>query len=608
MTGLRRAVARRRERAALAGRDERGAIAIIAAISMTMLIAATSLAFDIGREVDTNRTVQAVADAVSLDAADFLDGTAPAAADPYNPIGGTTYQLAQVVQYEAAESALRNGVSTAKAAGDAVVLGQCSSSTSCPTFTALETCPLTVALPTPVPAGTASPGMACLPATGASPGAVANAVRVQASDVTSFVFAVGNATSDRTATAIRVYNGGCCGGGGGGGGSPSQPVGVSAFSLGSTLLDFSNPLVDSVLSQELGTSTASISLLSYSGLAGADVSLGDILAANTSVGTLTQLLDTQVSPQTALGYVYNALVAQGTSSSLAAAGQLNTAFGINGTGGGSITAAGGVTLCQLVDLSGGTSACTASPSALGPAAYAEFSAANLLTGIASVSGEGHAIGISISGLGILDATVTAVSPLAVAGPGPADQPSCPTGLAPCPVQATDTQASVSLQLAGLDLLGLVTTSINLQVAGATATATLDGLSCGTSPATETATIDGTSYAATVSPTFDLNGINVAGTTVSVGAGPFSFTFDGPFGAGSPAPQNSSGTDPAINVTAPSGTGLGLLIDSVLGTLSTDLNTLLDPALTPVLSALGINLGVATVADNYVNCATSVLVG
>lgn len=590
--------------------DDRGAIAVIAAIAMTMLLAATALSFDIGREVDTNRSVQAVADAVALDAADFLDGTAASAPDPYAPIGGTTYQLAQVVQYQAAESAFRNGVVPAAAALDQVVLGTCPSTTSCDAFTPVETCPLSDALATP--ALSASPGgTSCAPVAGAAAGTVINAVRVQARSTTSFVFAVGAATSIRAATAMRAFSPGAGTPPGGGSGNPpggsSGPIGVSAFSLGATLLDFSNPLVDQVLSQELGTSTANISLLSYAGLAGADVSLGDILSANSSVGTLSQLLDTQVSPATALGWLYNALVAQNTSAATAAAGQLRTALGIDGTGAGSITAAAGVTLCQLVDLSGGASACSASGPALGPAAYAEFSAASFLTGVAAVSDEHHFVGIQVSGLGVLDAEVTAVSPEAVAGPGPADQPSCPAGLSPCPVTATNTQASVTLKVANLSL-GVTSVSINLQVTGADATARLDGLSCGASLASESVTINGTSDAATVAPSFVVAGISLQGTTVSVGGGPFTATFNGPFGAGLPVAQSSRTTGPTITVAPPSSGSLGLLAGAVLTPLTTLLDTVLDPALPPVLEALGVNLGFATVADNYVNCAASVLVG
>ena len=80
-------------------REERGAIAVITAIAMTMVMGATALSFDIGREVDTNRFVQATADAVALDAANFVDGSPAASIDSYTPIGGSQYELAQIIQY-----------------------------------------------------------------------------------------------------------------------------------------------------------------------------------------------------------------------------------------------------------------------------------------------------------------------------------------------------------------------------------------------------------------------------------------------------------------------------------------------------------------------------
>jgi uncharacterized membrane protein len=568
----------------------------MAAISMTMILAATALSFDIGREVDTNRSVQAVADEVALDAADFIDGTAASAQD-YNVAinNNTTYSLAQVIQYEATESALRNGV--ADGGSDSVIMGTCSSSRQCPTFTQIETCPFSTALAS---AGAGS----CTAVAGADPTTVINAVRVDASSVTSFVFQAGSATSNRTATAMRVFRGSVTTGGGGPPGGSSGQTGVSAFSLGSGLLNFQNPYVDQVLSQELGTSSAAISALSNSGLAGVDVTLGQILAANTQVGTLSNLLNNDMSPGTALSDYYKALVDQDTTAAVAAYGNLSEALGVGPDGATGVGASGGVELCNLVDLSGGTNACNASSSgALAPAAYAEINAATFLTDVAALSDANHAVDVSVGGLGVLEATVTTVSPVAVAGPGPAEpvgQP-CPRGLGPCPVRATQTQADATLTLDDLSLGDLGSVNISLQVTGAVANAKLTGLSCGTSESTETATIAGNTEAATVAPSFTIAGNSITGTSVSVGQGSFSNTFDGPFGANEPAAWSTSNSNPNIVLSAPSGLGaVAALLNAALSSL--------DSALTPILQAQGINLGYATVADNYVNCETTVLVG
>ena len=47
------------------GSDERGAVAVIFAISMAIILAAAAFSFDIGRVVDANRSMQSVADAVA---------------------------------------------------------------------------------------------------------------------------------------------------------------------------------------------------------------------------------------------------------------------------------------------------------------------------------------------------------------------------------------------------------------------------------------------------------------------------------------------------------------------------------------------------------------
>ena len=574
-------------------REERGAIAVITAIAMTMIMGATALSFDIGREVDTNRFVQATADAVALDAANFVDGSPAASIDSYTPIGGSQYELAQIIQYEAAQSAIRNNVSTADLPGDSVTLGSCSTTSPC-AFVPVESCPLTETLPVP---DSGSPG-ACSLVTGADPTTAINAVQVSASSVTSFVFQAGSATSVRTATAMRSFANSTQA-------HPKMPT--SAFSLGSTLLDFNNPLVDQVLSQELGTSAANISALSYSGLVGATVSLGDIVAANASVGTLYNLLNTSASPATLLGYYYNALLAQHTPAAGAAATNLNMALGVTGSGSSQISGGANATvkLCQLVDLSGQQSSCGVSGSALDPAAYAQVDAVSFLTGVASLSGQGHAVGINIGIAQLLNATVTLVTPMVTVGPGPADDP-CPSGYSDCPLTAGNQQGSVNLTIANVSLGSLLPLlDVSLTAGAADANATLSGLSCGISsadPAT-TATLSGTTTAATLSGSLTVAGTTAPLASASVAASTFTHTFDGPFGSGQPAPWESTNTMATVVLQPPPSSLLGSLFSPVTSIL----NTVLAPALGPVLSALGVNLGYATLIDNYVNCDNATLV-
>ena len=55
-------------------RDERGTVLVVVSIAMVVMIGSTALAVDIGQLTSTNRTLQAVADAVALDSARSLNG------------------------------------------------------------------------------------------------------------------------------------------------------------------------------------------------------------------------------------------------------------------------------------------------------------------------------------------------------------------------------------------------------------------------------------------------------------------------------------------------------------------------------------------------------
>jgi uncharacterized membrane protein len=55
-------------------RDERGTVLVVVSIAMVVMIGSTALAVDIGQMTSKNRTLQAVADAVALDAARNLNG------------------------------------------------------------------------------------------------------------------------------------------------------------------------------------------------------------------------------------------------------------------------------------------------------------------------------------------------------------------------------------------------------------------------------------------------------------------------------------------------------------------------------------------------------
>ncbi|MGH9120986.1 MAG: pilus assembly protein TadG-related protein, partial [Acidimicrobiales bacterium] len=224
-------------------RDERGAVIVVVALSMTVLMAATALSFDIGREVDENRTVQAVADAAALDAANFLTGSA------------NSPTLDSSLTTQAVDSATRNG------------------------FTTSSTQTVTTTPGTWTVAGGFS---AVSPSDSTT---IPDAVQVSVAAPTTFVFLPGTATSTRRATAVRQLAGSpppCPGCQGSGALTPDAALTVGSFIVG---VDTSqSALLNGLLGGALGT-TLNLSAVGYQGLAAADINMNDILSANAGVGT-----------------------------------------------------------------------------------------------------------------------------------------------------------------------------------------------------------------------------------------------------------------------------------------------------------------------------------
>lgn len=603
----------RRFLAWLTGRaNERGAILVISAIALPVLLTATALAFDIGREVDTNRSTQALADAVALDGAQFIDGQSATAADPYVQINGTNdYQLAQVIQYEAAESALRNSV--ADWPDDTVSMGTCAASgdEACATFTPIEDCPLSTVLPTPAPGSSPGVGGECYqdPSAGKDASAAITAVQVHASEVTSFVFQVGSTTSNKYATAMLVYPSSCQSNcstttttvpGSTTTTVPCQTnclVGESAFSLGTSLANVSPTLVNAFLPKWLDDSSFDVTAVGWEGLLDSDVSIGDILAANPSVGTLSNLLEVPISLPTLVQYLYNTYVAEDSP----AAAELSESIGASGTIASNIGASTTVELCQLISLDG-VSSCNDGGTTLAPVAYTDVSAAQFLTGVAELANGVNFANVSVSGLGVVNGSVTAISGVYQTPLGPADQPSCPTGFTPCPLTANEEQVGASLTIASPSLTG-ITVDLSLQVTGASATATLADLDCGTGPTNESATIDGSSSVASVTATMKVNtGLTQTSVPVTISApgSTIQDTFTGPFGDSSPAPQSQSSN---LSVQL----GSSGLTGALLTSFDSYVTNTLDPDLAPLLSELGVNVGNTQVTDQLVDCQVPALV-
>ena len=222
-------------------RDERGAVFVLVAVAMTALIGATALAVDIGLLTNNNRTLQARADVIALDAARTLGGQTSVV------LSGPTGATVLAVQ----ASAARNLVPFTSLTVD---LGNWDNDTS--TFTVLATPVIDGVIQTVT--NTSAP----------------KAVRITAKGTVDFAFRSGAQTTNRKAIAV-------------------QEAEVS-FRVGSFLAGTTGAQ-DTVLNAIFGDAFHA-QVLSYQGLASANVTL-EQLGLNMPVTALspTEVLNTSIS-------------------------------------------------------------------------------------------------------------------------------------------------------------------------------------------------------------------------------------------------------------------------------------------------------------------------
>lgn len=214
--------------------DERGAVMIIATVGIVLAMISAALAVDLGRLAADKRADQKLADLGALDASRNVNAACQRAKDSMQRHG---LARATLVCNEA--------IPPTNAAGDDVLLGTISA------------------------AGTFIPDLT---------GKVVQ-VKVRSSFSAAFPFVSGpDRTSGKAMAAIEDK---------------------AQVSVGSTLANFSAaslPVLNPVLTQFLGlTPPAALSLVSYQGLAQGSVSINEIAAADASLGTPSQLLNTSVS-------------------------------------------------------------------------------------------------------------------------------------------------------------------------------------------------------------------------------------------------------------------------------------------------------------------------
>lgn len=504
-------------------RDEKGAVLVIVAAAMAMLMGAAALSVDVGREVVDNRTLQAVADAVAMDAVELLNGSPAASVYP------------TVVQ-EADAAAARNGFTPASAGGPAgnelsVTLGLWNQSGSgSSAFTALSDTD-----PTDVP----------------------SAVQVQVSSDLGYVFQTGSQTLARTATAGTIPEAG--------------------FTLGTYLASFDSTQV-AVLNSLLSTLGASVSLTAagYQGLAAASVTFDDLLAADSSLGSLGNLLSASFPDKTLLDDLGTALGNE--ASALESDSQPTQAAALEAAQSSVDSLAGGtstrdsIDLCDLVDVG---SSCAPSGADAGSASVDVLS---VVTGLAEVAAGTKGFQLSLGVGSALTVSASVVHPAVTQPPGPVG------------TQVETDQADASVEMS----LGLGST-LTITAAGAQADAALSSVDCAASPQTTGYSVQ-TNGAGLVATATTALGSYSADDTITGGSG--SLTFDAPW---TPADgQSVSTASPGLSFTFQSApASVSTLVAPVLSEL--------DPELPDILTALGIGVAGATVVSSPTYCQAPTLV-
>lgn len=247
--------------------EQRGAISILAALSLLFVIASAAMTLDIGQAAWKKRDLQKVVDVISLDAVRAVGDRKPASG---------CSALARQFAEEAADrndfdydnTALGNGMSVTIGVGDAATK----------TFTVTTSCD------------------------------AANAVHVTATSRSDNRFMPGNVGLNTEAYAVMD--------------------GWATYLLGSKLVSIdstTSPILNAVIGDMLG-GTVNLSAVGYNGLAAATIELGDVWT-NLGLGTPSQILNSEVTMGQLLTATINALNNQGDASSVYAATVLGTLQG-----------------------------------------------------------------------------------------------------------------------------------------------------------------------------------------------------------------------------------------------------------------------------------------
>lgn len=490
-------------------RPDRGAVLVVAVPALVMAIAAAALGVDIGRIALDRRNDQKVADLAALDAARAIGFI-------LNTTNQAGYQSA--AQTAAVASAARNNF--VSGTGGRTITATIGSIDSNNVFQS----------------------------TGSS------AVRVVASSYLAYAFRPGGRTVSATGVAFV--------------GNP-----IAAFSVGSQLvsLNTNRAYLDPLLKGMLGASAA-LTAVSYDGLATGNVALSALqtalLANNIQVGTVDQLLNTNIKVTDLLSATATALGAS------TATTEINDLLAAN------LSSTAVVKLADLLDVA------TPSDSAVLASKINVFQMVNGAAQLAN--GQNFAslgTGISLGSLATMDASVKVVSP-------------AQTGIGPVGTTAANSQAVIRL---GLDLkVGLLGSLVHVQLDYTTGSAsgTLNSIVCGT-PSSVGVTANSSAATVTATASTAITG-TLTLTPSTIGAyGPTNLTFNGPTypTATQRIPNSTTGLGSTSIGVAATGNILVNLVLAVLNPLANVLSSALTSAATllnPVLKAIGVDVGGADV--------------
>lgn len=260
--------------------DESGAIAVMAAVIILAVLAATSLAVDVGRTAFVSRDLQGVTDRAALDSVTAVNRAANA--------GITTLSgLHDGVEVAVGNSLTRNpGTSEGTAADREVTLLELGRVVD-GSFEAMCNEPYDPAVPANCAADT----------TGAWTVADVTAVRIATESFVPFVFAIGEEGRDVTRTAV------------------AESKSLASVTVGSELAGVEGGLVEDTLNGLVcgmtatpNTCTLDISAASYQGLATTQIELGDLVGElSTVVGSPDAVFTSDITVVQFLSAVANVL-------------------------------------------------------------------------------------------------------------------------------------------------------------------------------------------------------------------------------------------------------------------------------------------------------------